>query len=140
MTRDEMKNKISLALKDPILQQGFECICKENAVLKDKIGMLDLFCGVDSFKQRRLDTFIQIANYIEKLEKENAELKKDNSEWEKASDKWKSVYELTNKQLANVKEIIKIFLKYEICTLNIKDELADNIVKAKAFLKREVEK
>ena len=76
MTRDEMKNKISLALKDPILQQGFECICKENAVLKDKIGMLDLFCGVDSFKQRRLDTFIQIANYIEKLEKENAELKK----------------------------------------------------------------
>ena len=76
MTRDEMKNKISLALKDPILQQGFECICKENAVLKDKIGMLDLFCGGDSFKQRRLDTFIQIANYIEKLEKENAELKK----------------------------------------------------------------
>lgn len=68
MTKDEMKNRISMALKDPILQQGFECICKENAVLKDKIGMLDLFCGGDSFKQRRLDTFIQIADYIEKLE------------------------------------------------------------------------
>ena len=29
-----MKNRISLALKDPILQQGFEIICKENAELK----------------------------------------------------------------------------------------------------------
>lgn len=29
MTKDEMKNRISFALKDPILQQGFEIICKE---------------------------------------------------------------------------------------------------------------
>lgn len=29
MTWDEMKNRISMALKDPILQQGFEIICKE---------------------------------------------------------------------------------------------------------------
>jgi len=34
MTKDEMKNRISMALKDPTLQQGFECICKENAELK----------------------------------------------------------------------------------------------------------
>ena len=33
MTKDEMKDKISMALKDPILQQGFEIICKENAEL-----------------------------------------------------------------------------------------------------------
>ena len=33
--KDEMKNRISLALKDPILQQGFEIICKENAELKN---------------------------------------------------------------------------------------------------------
>lgn len=32
--KDEIKNKISMALKDPILQQGFECICKENADLR----------------------------------------------------------------------------------------------------------
>ncbi|MBR2724902.1 MAG: hypothetical protein IKB72_05645 [Ruminococcus sp.] len=31
MNKDEMKNRISLALTDPILQQGFEIICKENA-------------------------------------------------------------------------------------------------------------
>ena len=35
--KDEMKNKISMALKDPILQQGFEVICKENAELKEKL-------------------------------------------------------------------------------------------------------
>ena len=41
MTKDEMKDKISMALKDPVLQQGFEIICinlaeleKENAELK----------------------------------------------------------------------------------------------------------
>lgn len=40
----EMKDKISMALKDPILQMGFEVICsklsrleKENAELKEQI-------------------------------------------------------------------------------------------------------
>jgi hypothetical protein len=44
MTKEEMKNRISMALKDPILQQGFEIICKnlvelekENAGQKEKI-------------------------------------------------------------------------------------------------------
>ena len=43
--KDEIKDKISIALKDPILQQGFEVICKENvelekqnAELKDKLS------------------------------------------------------------------------------------------------------
>lgn len=35
MTKDELKNKISMELKDPVLQQGFEIICKE-AKLKSK--------------------------------------------------------------------------------------------------------
>ena len=37
MTKDEMKDRISLALKDPVLQQGFEIICKENAELKEEV-------------------------------------------------------------------------------------------------------
>ena len=37
MTKDEMKNRISMALKDPVLQQGFEIICKENAELVWKL-------------------------------------------------------------------------------------------------------
>ena len=40
MTKDELKDRISMALKDPILQQGFECICKENAELKEKSNNL----------------------------------------------------------------------------------------------------
>ena len=39
MIKDEMKNRISMALKDPILQQGFQLICKENAELKSKVGL-----------------------------------------------------------------------------------------------------
>lgn len=34
--KDELKNRISMALKDPVLQQGFEIICKENAELKSR--------------------------------------------------------------------------------------------------------
>ena len=34
MTKDEMKDRISMALKDPILQQGFEIICKNLAELE----------------------------------------------------------------------------------------------------------
>ena len=47
MTKDEIKNRISMALKDPVLQQGFEIICKnlaelekENAELQEKISIL----------------------------------------------------------------------------------------------------
>lgn len=37
MTKDEMKNRISMALKDPILQQGFEIICKNLVELEKQI-------------------------------------------------------------------------------------------------------
>ena len=49
-----MKNRISMALKNPILQQGFEIICKnlvelekENAELKTDYKVLS--CSVDDF-------------------------------------------------------------------------------------------
>ena len=41
MDKDEIKNRISIALKDPILQQGFEIICKENAELKEQISLMN---------------------------------------------------------------------------------------------------
>lgn len=48
MTKDEIKNRISIALKDPILQQGFEIICKENAELKGEAdSVLNNWCKGD---------------------------------------------------------------------------------------------
>lgn len=44
---------------------------------------------------------------VQELEKKNVELKADNSEWEKASDKWKNLYDSTNEQLTEAKDIIK---------------------------------
>ena len=40
MTKDAMKDRISMALKDPILQQGLELICKENEELKEQIEQM----------------------------------------------------------------------------------------------------
>ena len=51
MDIDEMKNKISMELKNPITQQGFEIICKnladlekENAEAREIIKGLMRFC------------------------------------------------------------------------------------------------
>lgn len=57
MNKDEMKNKISMALKDPILQQGFEIICKENAELKKQntnanLKGLEMQIAKDSHRDR----------------------------------------------------------------------------------------
>ena len=48
MSKEDMTNRISLALKDPILQMGFEVICsklsrleKENAQLRLKLDTLE---------------------------------------------------------------------------------------------------
>lgn len=65
MIKDEMKNKISMALKDPILQQGFEIICKENEELKKDYEETE----------ELLDKQIE-ETY--KLFEENAKLKEDN--------------------------------------------------------------
>ena len=50
--KDEMKDKISMALKDPILQQGFEIICKNLAELeKEKCELLGIIQGKDKVIQ-----------------------------------------------------------------------------------------
>lgn len=44
MTKDEIKDKISMALKDSVLQQGFEIICKNLADLETQIEAMKC-CG-----------------------------------------------------------------------------------------------
>ena len=91
MTKDEMKDKISMALKDPILQQGFEIICKnlaklekENARLQEKISIL-LSCrdcsenkgGWICEKEYEDKCLAQKIEFIKELKKENAKLKEN---------------------------------------------------------------
>ena len=73
MTKDEMKNRISMALKDPILQQGFECICKENAELKEEIknnedlATVAYMQGAESQKKKAEKQLIEAKEIIKEL-------------------------------------------------------------------------
>ena len=105
--KDEMKNRISMALKDTILQQGFEIICKNVAELETENNkLLDVINNQD----------VKIAD----LEKENAELKglKDVATLIRANnDTVVTLMQLNNKlvsksqQLTRAKEIIALGLR-----------------------------
>lgn len=118
MTKDEIKNRISMALKDPVLQQGFEIICKENKELEEKISFL-LSCkncpenkgGWVCAKEYEDKCLAQKIQYVKELKKENAELKK---------------------KLTKAKEIIKKFSEF----VNDEVELCE---KAEQFLNSEGE-
>ena len=94
MTKDEMKNRISMALEDPILQQGFECICKEleaEKKLNEEIKVRFVKCNTctDEMKSKclmfsenlcegdRCEELVDLMELINKsdLQRENAELK-----------------------------------------------------------------
>ena len=135
MTNDEMKNRISMALKDPVLQQGFEIICKEleeeNNKLLDVINNQDIKVAdlesenaelrnngftVSAMTEQQLKVAIEKG---EQLEKENAEQKD---------------------QLTKAKEIIRTFLNMPMP--NNEEVFADVgkfLTKAEQFLK-EIEK
>lgn len=95
--KDEMKDKISFALKDPILQQGFKIICKENAELKEKVSYLE-----DNLRVARKD-------------RENLQLKVGKGLKEFAKDcPYSALKFYANgyyaEQLAKAKEILRKFL------------------------------
>lgn len=70
MTKDEIKNKISMELKDPILQQGFEIICKENAELKKENEIFKRANEIIAQQRDDRDSDISVLeNRIEELEK-----------------------------------------------------------------------
>ena len=84
-----------------------DCIENHTHRLVDKPTKQDIYLREESIF---IQGYRQSEKKIAELEKENAELKADNSEWEKTSDKWKSVYELTNNQLTNAKELLERLL------------------------------
>ena len=124
MTKDEMKDRISMALKDPILQQGFEIICKENAELKTKkIPQLERkiasIRGAHSVDCRKLNARIE---QVERLKKQVSAMSKTLVNVVSESDEVKG-------QLTKAKEIIRELL----FTSNELDENTRS--KAEQFLK-----
>lgn len=101
MTEEEMKNKISMALKDPILQQGFEIIYKENAELKKKCEDLEI-------ENAQLDNDNLITQDVFK---ENAELKEQNKKLLESCEGATMMYE----DLCKAKELLKQWLQANIC-------------------------
>ena len=112
MTKDEIKDKISIALKDSILQQGFEVICKENAELDcqmnrnkycyscvnatDRCFRKEIGCSCEKYKSYKDENA--------ELEKENAELK---DKLEVLIAVGNTCTKGLNKQLTKVKELIQ---------------------------------
>lgn len=111
MTKDEMKNKISMALKDPVLQQGFEIICKNLAELEKENAELR---KVAEFQQS-----INMSRYFEnKKLKEgfavgsifNKALNSMNKSLEEERDKYRNMVFDKIAQLDQAKEIINELL------------------------------
>ena len=142
MIKDEMKDKISMALKDPILQMGFEVICsklsrleKENAELQEKISVL-LSCkncpenkgGWICEKEYENKCLTQKIVYIKELKEEIAELEKENAELKGIKDiatliranndtvitlmQLNNMLVSKNQQLTKAKKIIKKFSEF----------------------------
>ena len=115
MTEEELKDRISMALKDPILQQGFECICKENSELKqEKIPQLERriasIRGAHSVDCKKLNARTE---QVERLKKENTELKIQNTnanlkglEMQIAKDSHRDRARKAHEQLTKAKAII----------------------------------
>ena len=151
--KDEIKDKISIVLKDPILQQGFEVICKENAELDcqmnrnkycyscvnatDKCFRNEIGCPCEKYKSYK---------------DENAELKEQClllADCNACHSTCKNENVEIKKQLTKAKEIIKDFMTVvksshtTVCGVS-EENRTINVLKlnkeAEKFLNGEVEK
>ena len=119
MTKDEMKNRISMALKDPVLQQGFEIICKENAELDCQMNRNKYcyYCVNATDRCFRKEIGCPCEKY-KSYKDENAELKErlGDKVMQKQKDKADFVWKLKTAneqkaiQLTKAKEILRKFL------------------------------
>ena len=94
MTKDEMKNRISMALKDTNLQQGFEIICKNLTELEKDLNY-----------QKQARTIAE--NAVVELEKENAKLKKVKELINKMLYEYKYLCLIDKETIADAEQFIK---------------------------------
>ena len=104
MTKDEMKDKISMALKDPILQQGFEIICKENAELRNIAEFQQSSNMNRYFENKRLKEGLAVGSTLNKA------LNSMNKYLEEERDKYRNMVFDQREHLTKAKEIIKEML------------------------------
>ena len=117
--KDEMKNRISLALKDPILQQGFEIICKENAEIHQKI--------INLKKEN-----VELEEWKEQTIKARG---RDYMDWSRMKDDWNKM----NDQLTIAKELLLEL--YGCIPSSMADSCKETLQKVALFFKdSEVEK
>ena len=74
--KDEMKDKISMALKDPVLQQGFEIICKNLAELEKENSELKGIKDIATLIRANNDTVITLMQLNNMLVSKNQQLTK----------------------------------------------------------------
>lgn len=74
--KDEMKDKISMALKDPVLQQGFEIICKNLAELEKENAELKGIKDIATLIRANNDTVITLMQLNNMLVSKNQQLTK----------------------------------------------------------------
>ena len=104
MSKEDMMNKISFALKDPILQMGFEVICselsrleKENAELKEQCSILaDCNTCHSSCKNENAEMKEQLTKAKELIKEMLSILPKENIE---------GIYEITEEAEEFIREV-----------------------------------
>ena len=152
--KDEMKDKISFTLKDPILQQGFEIICKENAELDCQMNRNKYCYSCVNATDRCFRNEIGCpCEKYKSYKDENAELEKENIELKDKLEILISVGNICTKglseQLTKAKEIIKDYMIISkgshttVCGVS-EENRTINVLKlneeAEQFLNGEVEK
>ena len=118
MTKDELKNRISMELQNPITQQGFEIICKELAELEKETKAV-----TRKANEAIADKLLITAKYNEilnDLNQENDSLQKENAELKEKFTNAKNLFDdevqkklEARKQLDEAKEIIKELCDYQ---------------------------
>lgn len=111
MSKEDIMNRISFALKDPVLQMGFEVICsklarleKENAELKEQCSILaDCNTCNSTCKNENVEMKKQLTKAKEILTK-LLEEEKNNMYWEMNGSDKSSYYEVRKQAEQFLKE------------------------------------
>ncbi len=134
--KDEMKDKISMALKDPTLQQGFEIICKNLAELEKENAELKKLRCCENCKNINLQLHWRESKKIDERRQFICGTCGDRKHWEYSG---KTIGITETQKLTKAKEIIKKLYSHIFQGMGFMEINDYNVQKAEAeqFLKEE---